>query len=98
VTRLVSKSQKARLTDGLQALTIGDLHNFFVLLISHPFTDCGLKRRETKKSGQVKMAWRGTETTYLEEVLEWLTQYWTDEAFTSEVRIRDALPEPNQDH
>jgi hypothetical protein len=70
-----------------KALTIGELHHFFVLLVFHPFTDCGSKRRETTKQGQAKIARRQTETTYLKEVLEWLTQYWTDEASTSEVRL-----------
>jgi hypothetical protein len=63
---------------GQHLSTIGNVGDFFALLVSHPFKGSGAKTPRGHKKGKAKMARRQTETTYLQAVWLWLREYWTD--------------------
>jgi hypothetical protein len=63
---------------GQHLSTIGNVGDFFALLVSHPFKGSGAKPARGHKKGKAEMARRQTETTYLQAVWLWLREYWTD--------------------
>jgi hypothetical protein len=57
---------------------IGQVHCFFAVLISHPFSGRDEKHSWGHERGKPNMARRQTETTYAKSLLLWLCEYWIE--------------------